>query len=135
RSARSFQWSARCIEPNVHSLHQITRQFYVIPLKEDKASTCLRLLDGAVYLLDQLLAAFIRGMRFTSEQNLYWSPRVIDQRQQTVEILQNPVSTLVCSETPRKTDRQRIGIQPCTAGHHLHWVNTLVQPLAAHTFT
>ncbi len=109
--AAGFERARRRVEPDIHAVVKITRDFDVVIFHEDDPVTKRRHLRDFVNLLDELFAFFIRRMRLTRENKLHRPRRVVDDRRKTVEIAEQQCRTFVGSKPTRKANRENAWVQ------------------------
>ncbi|MCK7527457.1 MAG: hypothetical protein MZV64_62555 [Ignavibacteriales bacterium] len=84
--AAGFQRTTGRVQPHIHTLDQVTRKVHVVIFDEDQASARFSAFDGAIDLLDELLAGFISRMRLARKDDLHRHVRAVDDMQQAFHI-------------------------------------------------
>ena len=109
--ARGLEWTPRVVEPHVHALHQMPSDVDVVVLDKQHLARKARVPAQACDLLQDLLAGTVAGMGFAREDELDRRLRVVDQRGDRFEVLEDQVCALVGGKAPGESDRQAVQAQ------------------------
>ena len=110
RAAR-FERPPRVVQPDVDALHEVPADVDVVVLDEHHLAGEARVARQPRDLLQHLLARAVVRMRLAGEDELDRHLRVVDERGDRFEVLQDQVGALVGGEAPREADRQRVEAQ------------------------
>ena len=96
------------VQPHVHALHQVPADVDVVILDEHQPAEKRRVAREIGDLLQHPLAGHVLRMRLPCEDNLDRHLRLVHQRDQRLEILQQQVGALVGREAPGEADGERV---------------------------
>ncbi len=104
-------WPARIVQPDVHALHEIAADVDVVIFDEDEAVAELAVAHQLRDLLQDSLAGFVERVGLAGEDELHRTLRVVHHRSELFDIGENQIRALVGGESPRESDRQRVGTE------------------------
>ena len=109
--SRRFQGSARVVQPDIDSLHQVPSDIDVVVFEQHDLPLEARLLSQTEDALQDRLAVVVGGMRLPGEHELHGTLRVGHDLPQQLDVAQHEVRALVRCEPSREADRQSLRIE------------------------
>lgn len=106
--AGRFERPPRIIEPDVHSLDQVSADIDVVIFDEGNASGEAGIVAKIRDFLDELFARFIFRVRLSSKDHLDRSFGIAEDCRNTIEIIEQQIGSFVSCEATTKTDCQDI---------------------------
>ena len=109
--AGGFLRPAGIVQPDVHALHEVAAHVDVVIFDEDEAIPELAVAHQLRDLLQNSFAGLVERMGFAGEDELHGTLRIVHHGGELLDIGEDQVGALVRGESPRKSDRERIGTE------------------------
>src|SRR5215471_1616236 len=116
--AGRFERTARIVEPNVHSLNEVTPKVYVIVFDEQDLAGKRGVAHQLSDLLQDSFARIIVGMGLAGKNELDRRLRIVDERVDHRNVLQNQIGALVSCKPASKPDSQSVEAQGASQLSH-----------------
>ena len=104
------------VEPDVAAGGEHAADVHVVVLEHDHAAAEAGAVGVTIDALCKSLTLDVTRVRLAGEDELHRALRVIQDRRQTLRVTEDQRGTLVRRETPRETDRQRVGVEHRVGG-------------------
>src|SRR5215469_9883213 len=114
--SRGFERTPGIVQPDIDSLHQVAADIDIVILDEDELVSELTVFHEFRNLLQYTFSRIVVRVSFSGEDELHRTLGVINHACQFFDIRQDQVRSFICRETPRKTDRERIGSEHASCG-------------------
>src|SRR5260221_3348726 len=114
--ARGFQRPPRVIEPDIASGDHLPRHMHVVVLKKHEAALQIAKLAQMDDVLNVTLAVVITWMGFSGKNELHGARLIPRELNDVFELLKDQRGAFIGGETPRKTNRQRVGREEMVEG-------------------
>ena len=67
-------------------------------------------------------------MSLTREEEQYWVLWIVNDLRQAIQVCEEQVSTLVCSETTAETNHQSVRVDTLEQRYYTSWITLVLQP-------
>ncbi len=111
RRARRLHRPTRGVEPDVHALDEPPRERHLVVGQEHDVAMRAVAAREVDHLADDVLAALVRRVRFAGDDDLQRAIGIAEQRRQPLRLAEQESRAFIRREPPRKTDRERLGIE------------------------
>src|SRR3954466_1404947 len=123
--ARSFEWPARVIEPNITAGHHLSRDVHVVILDEYEGTFEFTIFAQVNNVLNVTLAFIITGMCLAGENKLDWSRCIAGEANNLFKLLEDQRRSLVSRKSPGETNGEGVRIQQLVESNKIALAETL----------
>ncbi|MFO0700997.1 MAG: hypothetical protein U0236_17375 [Nitrospira sp.] len=106
---------ARSVQPNVDALDEVLCHMHFVIFKECDATTELVIVAERQHFMDEVPAWLIGWMGLAGKNQLDWSPSVLKQCLEPLEVSEEQGRSLVGCKPASKPDRKGLWVHHCPA--------------------